>query len=125
MADPTTPNPHDPATGTTTGTTTTDTTAAGTTTQAGYHAEAVRVAPTGTTHDATTAHTGDKESTAAKKGLIVGVLTFLALTIWEWLSGGEDVAGSEVDSLTFWPEVVIYAIVGIIVGVIVKMIAKR
>ena len=107
MADPTQPN------------TTTTTDGATTTTQAGYHAETVRVAPTGT------ATTGDQESTAAKKGLIVGVLTFLALTIWEWLSGGDDVAGSAVDSLTFWPEVVIYAIVGIVVGVIVKMIAKR
>ena len=114
MADPTKPN----TTTTTDGTTTT--------TQAGYHAETVRVAPTGTATGTTaTATTGDRESTAAKKGLIVGVLTFLALCLWEWLSGGDDVAGSEVDSLTFWPEVVIYAIVGIVVGVIVKMIAKR
>ena len=113
MADPTQPN------------TTTTTDGATTTTQAGYHAETVRVAPTGTATGTTTATTADRESTAAKKGLIVGVLTFLALTIWEWLSGGDDVAGSAVDSLTFWPEVVIYAIVGIVVGVIVKMIAKR
>ena len=94
-----------------------------TTTQASYHAEAVRVAPTGT-HTATD-HVGDTESSAAKKGLIVGVLTFLALCIGEWLMGPGNAAGSALDSLTFWPEVVIYALVGVIVGWLVKMIAKR
>ena len=113
MADPnTTP-------GATPGTTATGATGdATTTTQAGYHAETVRVAPTGTTD---TVHTADTDKSAATKGLIVGVLTFLALSLWEWLDGA---TGAEGDAITF-PEMAIYAVVGIVVGVIVKMIAKR
>ena len=90
-----------------------------TTTQSSYHAEAVRVAPAGTT--TSTYADGDTDKSAATKGLIVGVLTFLALSLWEWLDGAAGAAG---DSITFM-EMAIYAVVGIIVGVIVKMIAKR
>ena len=102
----TTPGATTTATGTTTGTT-----------GAAYDAEAVRVSSAATTHD-------DKSAT---KGLIVGVLTFLALSLWEWLDGPADDAGTNagaaLDSITF-PEMAIYAVVGIIVGVIVKAIDK-
>lgn len=126
MADPiktpgTTANPNANTT-TTAGTTgaTTGTTAGTTGTRAGYDAETVRVEPAGTA----TTHTHDDKSST--KGLIVGVLTFLALSLWEWLDGpaeAETNAGAALDSITF-PEMAIYAVVGIIVGVIVKAIDK-
>ena len=119
MADPintpgTTANPN--ANTTTTAGTTTGTTG----TRAGYDAETVRVEPAGTA----TTHTHDDKSST--KGLIVGVLTFLALSLWEWFSGPADAetnAGAALDSITF-PEIASYAVVGIIVGVIVKAIDK-
>ena len=89
------------------------TTAAGT--KAGYEAEAVRVGAAAPM--ATKEHHDDKSAT---KGLIVGVLTFLALSLWEWLDGP---TGAEGDAITF-PEMAIYAVVGIVVGVIVKAIDK-
>ena len=121
MADPirTTGNP-DANTTTTAGTTTGTTGTAGT--RAGYDAETVRVEPAGT---ATAAR--DHKDSSATKGLIVGVLTFLALSLWEWLDGpSEDAgtnAGAALDSITL-TEMLIYAVVGIIVGVVVKAIDK-
>ena len=113
MADPTTPHNTTPTDGTTT------------TTQAGYHAESVRVAPndgTATTATGTAAHatTGDTAATAAKKGLVVGVLTFLGLWLYEYLTGTN--GGADSTTVT---DIVVYAIVGVIVGLVVKMIAKR
>ncbi|WP_031551652.1 hypothetical protein [Parvularcula oceani] len=117
MADPKTPGTT-PGTQTgpgATGTTTTNTTAGttGNPTQANYNAEAVRVSDTGTT-----AHTHKDNS--AKKGLIVGILTFLGLALIDWLVGP---AASDAESLTFG-ETIIYAIVGLIVGWVVKLIDK-
>ena len=98
-------------------TTANTTTPAGTATGASYEAEAVKVqAAPAAAHD-------DKSAT---KGLIVGVLTFLALSLWEWLDGRADAdtnAGAAFDSITF-VEMLIYAVVGIIVGVVVKAIDK-
>ena len=123
MADPintpgTTANPN---ANTTTAAGTTGATTGATGTRAGYDAETVRVEPAGT---ATTARTHDDKS--ATKGLIVGVLTFLALSLWEWRDGpaeAETNAGAALDSITL-TEMLIYAVVGIIVGVVVKAIDK-
>lgn len=105
-----------PGTQHTTNTTSTagHTTDAGNPTQANYNAEAVRVSPTGTK----TAET--HRDSSSTKGLVVGVLTFLLLSLWEWLDGATGAAG---DAITF-VEMLIYAIVGIVVGVVVKMIDK-
>ena len=92
----------------------TTTTAPGTT--AAYDAEAVRV---GAAKPMATRETPAK-SNASTKGLIVGVLTFVLLSLWEWLDGPTGAAG---DAITF-PEMAIYAVVGIIVGVAVKAIDK-
>ena len=97
-------------------TTANTTTAAGTTgTTAAYDAEAVRVGAATPMRD-TTVH----KDSAATKGLVVGVLTFLLLSLWEWLDGPTGASG---DAITF-PEMAIYAVVGIIVGVAVKAIDK-
>jgi YD repeat-containing protein len=95
-------------------TTRTTTTRTGTTTQAGYDAEAVRVGA------ATPMDRRTHKDNSSTKGLVVGVLTFLVLSLWEWLDGATGAAG---DAITF-PEMLIYAIVGIVVGLIVKAIDK-
>jgi hypothetical protein len=69
-------------------------------------------------------HTGTADATrrsASQKGLWIGVLTFLALAVIDWLAGP---SLSTFESLTFG-EVIVYAIVGVIVGVIVKQIDLR
>ena len=94
----------------------TTTTAPGTT--AAYDAEAVRVGAA--TPMAARVEPVERKDSAATKGLVVGVLTFLLLSLWEWIDGPAGAAG---DSITF-PEMAIYAVVGIITGVVVKAIDK-
>jgi hypothetical protein len=76
-----------------------------------------------TTHrTGTTTHRTDtavvNKSSAAKKGLWVGILTFVALTLIDWLSGP---SLSSLEALTFL-DVVVYAVIGVIVGLAVKLI---
>lgn len=72
-------------------------------------------------HRSTTATGEHTKRSAAQKGLWVGVLTFLALALIDWLSGP---SLSTFEALTFF-DTVVYAIVGIVVGVIVKQIDLR
>lgn len=111
---------HDTAANTTTTaphTTAPHTTAPGT---AAYDAEAVRVGA------AAPMNKTETKDSSATKGLIVGVLTFALLSLAEWLMGpgtAEANAGAAIDSITF-PEMAIYAVIGIVVGVAVKAIDK-
>ncbi|MBB4658689.1 hypothetical protein [Parvularcula dongshanensis] len=116
MADPNT-------TGTTTGTTTPGTapgatpgttTTAGTTTGTGYTADNVRVAP------ADNAPATRKDS-AATKGLIVGILTFIGLWLLELAINSTPLPEYGRVSVA---DMIVYAIIGIIVGVVVKLIDK-
>jgi hypothetical protein len=75
--------------------------------------------PRHTTGTTTTADSARRS--AAKKGLWIGVLTFVALALLDWIAGP---AFSAFESLTFG-ETFVYAIVGVIVGVIVKQIDLR
>ncbi|MCQ8184885.1 hypothetical protein [Parvularcula maris] len=95
-------------------TTTNTTTAAGTTTSA----RANDYRDTTATRTTTTPTSTVNNASAAKKGLTIGVLTFLALTLFDWLSGP---SLSSLEALTFL-DVVIYAVVGVIVGLAVKLI---
>jgi hypothetical protein len=73
------------------------------------------------THRTTAAATGNERSSAAKKGLFVGIATFLALALIDWLAGP---SFSAFESLTLG-ETIAYAIIGLIVGVVVKQIDLR
>ena len=128
MADPNTPS-HDPAVRTTANPDANTTTPAGTSTQAGYRAETVKTSPTGTTtthatpdHVATgaTTATTPAANSAATKGLIVGILTFLALVAFEFFDG----VTPEGEAITLF-DVIVYIVVGVVVGWAVKKIALR
>jgi hypothetical protein len=95
-------------------TTTNTTTAAGTSTSAAGNTYRDNT----TARTATANHATVNSASAAKKGLVIGVLTFVALTLIDWLSGP---SLSSLEALTFL-DVIVYAVVGVIVGLAVKLI---